>query len=250
MTALIGLRCSDGVVVGADSSSTSVAGGQFRTIEQPAQKVFVIDDKYIVAGTGSAGHCQRFCNLLKVAYDAKEFREKSEFDVCRMMTQKAIQDFASTGSQTGQLGALMAFPVKSKFHLAEFDIATLQPEFKTGDRWFVSMGSGQAITDPFLALMRKAFAPDGPPNLQDGLFMAAWALEHVIELNTGGINGPSQIAVLQADRKGDFTAKLLDNSEIEEHIESTKAAIKHLRTFRQAVQAQNTPDVPRPPTTK
>ena len=48
------------------------------------------------------------------------------------------------------------------------------------------MGSGQPITDPFLALMRSIFWGDGLPTVQDGTFAVTWALEHAIEVNPGG----------------------------------------------------------------
>jgi 20S proteasome alpha/beta subunit len=66
MTAIVGIRCKDGVVIGADSSATFTDGGQVRTIEQPTEKkIEIIGDKVIVAGTGSVGHGQRFCAVVR-----------------------------------------------------------------------------------------------------------------------------------------------------------------------------------------
>ena len=63
MTAVVGILCSDGAVIGADSSMTMVAG-TFRTIEQPIEKLAVVDNRIIIAGTGSVGHGQRFKNVV------------------------------------------------------------------------------------------------------------------------------------------------------------------------------------------
>src|SRR5947208_15941015 len=59
MTVLVGVLCQDGVVIGSDSSATFTAG-QFRTIEQPTKKTFVVEPDVILAGTGAAGFAQRF----------------------------------------------------------------------------------------------------------------------------------------------------------------------------------------------
>jgi hypothetical protein len=54
MTSVVGALCKDGVVVGSDSAATFVAGGM-RTIEQPTEKLVVVRDHIIVAGTGQVG---------------------------------------------------------------------------------------------------------------------------------------------------------------------------------------------------
>ncbi len=56
----------------------------------------------------------------------------------------------------GQFGALVAFAAcQNAFHLCEFAMADFQPELKTADAWFVSMGTGQTITDPFFGLLKR-----------------------------------------------------------------------------------------------
>lgn len=54
MTILVGLLCKEGIVIGADSSAT-FGSAQFRTIEQPTDKIEIIDNQIIVAGTGQIG---------------------------------------------------------------------------------------------------------------------------------------------------------------------------------------------------
>lgn len=55
MTTVIGVLCSDGVVIGTDSSVTLGVAGRFSTIEQCSEKLDVIADQVIVAGTGAVG---------------------------------------------------------------------------------------------------------------------------------------------------------------------------------------------------
>lgn len=73
----------------------------------------------------------------------------------------------------GQYGALVGFTLGDKPFLCEFAVADFQPEFKTEMMWYGSMGSGQAITGPFWALMREVFWDKGPPTVQDATFAAS-----------------------------------------------------------------------------
>jgi 20S proteasome alpha/beta subunit len=206
MTVLVGVLCTDGVVVGSDSSAT-LSSGQWRTIEQPVKKIFIVGDDLIFAGAGQAGLGQRFEDILARLRADLPFPQIGHWQIAKAMCASTLQDFASTKCPPGQFGALVAFACASGFHLCEFALTNFQPEFKTPKAWFVSMGSGQAITDPFLGFLRRVLFQGNRPNLEEGLFAVAWALEHAIELNPGGINGPAQIAVLTKKPEGlSFTA--------------------------------------------
>lgn len=230
MTVIVGLRCTDGVVIGADSSATFGPNMMLKTIEQAVQKVFVIENRYLLAGTGEIGLCQRFAEVIKRAH-LKNTLRGSHVEIGKVICSDARDDFASTGVLQGNFGALVAYPVRNESCLCEFAVKDLQPEWKEGKMWFSSMGSGQAITDPFLGLLRKVFFAQTAPNVTEGVFMAMWALQHAIELNPGGINGPAQIAVLR-NTGGKPEAKLLDDEELQEHIANVVAAEAHLAKYK------------------
>jgi 20S proteasome alpha/beta subunit len=107
MTAIVGILCKDGIVVGTDSSATFSTPG-IRTIEQPAKKLDVIENRIIVAGTGQIGLGQRFCGIVKTAYDEKLF-SKSYLDVGRGLSKRAIHDFIDTSAPKTSYGALVAY---------------------------------------------------------------------------------------------------------------------------------------------
>jgi 20S proteasome alpha/beta subunit len=233
MTVLVGILCSDGVVIGADSSATFGPHAGHPTIEQRVQKVFVVQDRIIIAGTGQIGACQRFNAAIDHAWNNKKFSGiSSPTDFGKTVCRVGIEDFASTEMKQGSFGALVAFPTKAGLSLCEFAVADFQPELKTESMWFASMGSGQPITDPFLGLMRRVFFPSGQPTVKEGLFIATWALKHAIELNPGGINGPPQIATLQQNGKGEPQARILTEDELEEHNNSVEAAERHLASYK------------------
>lgn len=233
MTAIVGIFCKDGVVIGADSAATSAAGA-IRTIEQPVMKIDIIADRIIIAGTGQVGLGQRFCAQVKCLWENKKCSGLDEFGTAKLICQTAIQDFSQTAISPGNCpyGALVAFPCKHHPHLVEFAYNDLQPEFKTQNLWYVSMGSGQLIVDPFLGLMREVFWKDGPPTVQDGIFATTWLLEHAISVNPGGVNGPVHIATLEKIGTGDWKAQLLSEDRLLEHKANVEAAKDALRNYK------------------
>jgi hypothetical protein len=231
MTAIVGVLCRDGIVIGADSSTT-FAQGKNRTIEQPSEKISVIDNHIIVAGTGQVGLGQRFVKIVHGLWSSNKFTGHY-IDCAKQVTQAVINDFSATSAPMGGYGALVAFPVAGKPHLCEFAITDLQPEFKTENLWYCSMGSSQPITDTFLAFMRDIFWKDGPPGIADGIFSVLWTLEMAIQINPGGVNGPVRIAVMSGT-KGNLTAKLLtddDLAETREWLGEMKASMRRIRGF-------------------
>lgn len=246
MTVIVGILCKDGVVVGTDSAATFHAG-QMRTIEQATKKLEIVADRVIVATTGAGGLGQRFTAVVAQAWQDKLFT-KPPLEVGKLLCAAGIKDFSSTGAPKGGFGALVAFPCQHKPHLVEFGDPDFQPELKTENIWYVSMGSGQMIADPFLGLMRHAFWDDGVPNCKDAEFVVTWILSQAIRLNTGGVNGPMQVAVLKASA-GNFEARMLNEAELEGHEDNVEGLTAHMRKYRDILRGtavENAPDVPKP----
>jgi len=245
MTILVGMMCTDGIVLGADSSSTFSAGNT-PTIEQPTRKLHVVGNSVLLAGTGSVGLNQRFHAIVQDHYDRKVFAQKEPMECAKSLCAAAISDFGSTSATRGTYGALVAFCHGNKPYLVEFGVTDFQPEFKDENIWYVSMGSGQVIADPFLGLMRSAFYPAGPPTLSMGVFVAAWALAHTIEVNPGGIKEPLRLAVIRKT-DGHMKACELTGDELIEHNASIEAAKQYLSAYADRFDTPDAPEVPEPP---
>jgi 20S proteasome alpha/beta subunit len=239
MTAIIGILCADGVVIGTDSATTFGVPPHVRTIETPSKKIALIHSRVIVAGTGEVGLNQRFCEVVRKMSDEKKFTgSATNISVGTAVARNALIEFELTGirSPNIQYGSLLAFPLGHECYLCEFAFGTFQPEFKSKELWFASMGSGQAITDPFLGFLRKIFWPREKgqlPSIKEGLLFATWALSHVIELNTGGVNGPIQLAILERSKKG-VEARECTDDKLQEHASVVRSAEEHLRKFTDA----------------
>jgi 20S proteasome alpha/beta subunit len=248
MTAIVGVLCRDGLVIGTDSSTTFGSGVGPPIMEQPTEKLQIYSSSIIVAGTGQVGLGQRFGRIIEVAYQDNIFRSGQHHTaVGTELCRRAIADFSSTHVKQGSYGALVGFPLGDKVCLCEFPISDFQPEFKTETMWYCSMGSGQPLTDPFLALIREVFWRSGLPKIQDAIFAVTWALDHAIQINPGGINGPVRIAVLEK-KSGKFGARILDAADLDEHRQNIGQAKERLRSFpaSQSADAPGTPEVPKP----
>lgn len=255
MTIIVGIRCTDGVVIGADSSVTFGPTSRQSTIEQSTdRKIEIIGDQVIVAGTGFVGHQQRFTATVKELFDKKEVWGKNTLGIGRGLSAAGVADFSSTKAPMSQYAALVAYKsTDHDFNLCEFSAEGFQPEIKElGGLWWVSIGSGQMIVDPFMALLQKAFWKDGPPTLRGGTFTALWALEHACELNTGGIQKPIHIATLGygKNEKGKVRASKLDADALAEHANMIGAATERLGSFRDvlkgAVDVKEVPKLDKP----
>ena len=248
MTAIVGVLCRDGLVIGIDSSTTFTSGAGQRTIEQPTEKLEIYSDAVIVAGTGQVGLGQRFGRIIEVAYDDRVFvGTRHHTEVGTEICKRTTENFGVTGVQRGQYGALVGFSLGTRPYLCEFAIDDFQPEFKTERLWYCSMGGGQQITDPFLGLMREVFWRDGLPSVQDATFAVTWSLDHAIQVNPGGINGPVRIAVMEK-YDGRYRARLLKGEDLEEHRQNIEQAKERLRTFSasQRADSPDTPEIPKP----
>jgi 20S proteasome alpha/beta subunit len=249
MTVLVGVLCQDGVVVGSDSSATFAASAHLSTIEQPVRKTFVLAPDMILASTGSGGLGQRLEHLLRsLRQQTPNWLERHHQEIILQISAGMIQNMRSTFLPPGQIGALVAFACQDTFHLCEFSTADFQPEMKTEDTWFVSMGSGQMITDPFFGLLRRTLFRDSRPTLRQGILAACWALDNAIQLNTGGINGPMQLAILsRPDGAGPFHARLLDPDEVREYAAAIQGIEDYLADYRQRLTPREAKPPPVPP---
>ena len=249
MTAIVGILCQDGVIIGTDSSAT-FSSGRMPTVEQPIEKLLIVQNSIIIAGTGQVGLGQRFEAIVNKLWDSRVFSSRiTPMEITKRLTTETIKDFSQTFAPKEQYSALVAFPTNGTFHLCEFALSDFQPELKTPRLWYASLGSTQLITDSFLALMRDIFWTGGPPPLSDGIFAATWALNHAIDVNPGGVNKPIRIAVLEPKGDGVLKAELLKDTQLAEHQQNIDGAKNALRKYCQTLNQHNegeTPNIPKP----
>jgi 20S proteasome alpha/beta subunit len=265
MTLIVGILCSNGVVVGADSAATMGSLGN-RTVIQPTKKLEIISDRVVLGVSGPVGLGQRFAHELATGYSAGEFASKPPVEAMTMISTK-FRSHMAPEYQAAQMAqpiignglastdtittSVVSMVISDKAELFQFDQQGA-PEKATQGLPFVSIGSGQPIADPFLCFLRKIFWETVEPNLNEGIFATLWTLQHAIEINAGGVAGPIHIATLTKESTGrghntEWKARELGDTELQEHVEAVKAAEQKLANFREEiVSEEDATEIPTP----
>lgn len=251
MTVLVGVRCTDGVVIGADSAATSSVGPQRLIQILSDEKINIVGERVIIASTGAVGLSQRFHGVVKSHWEKKSF-QKSMAECLREITRATIQDFEQTGvprllPQQGGLGfgSLMAVVLDGRPQLIEFGSLDFQPEVKSDNMHFVAMGSGQVLAEPFMAFVSRVLWGGEPPDVQLGAFGLYWVLSHTIQYAPGGVGKPIKIAVLKRD-KGNWIARSVEGDELQEPEQHVAEIEKLISRYPKAVVEGERPQTPPP----
>lgn len=244
MTVLIGVRCTNGVVIGADSAATSAAGN-ISLLKLASDKLFIVGGRVIVAGTGQIGLGQRFADQVKKAHDDRLF-QKSTIEVGKTLAAMGATDFSSTGASKGAYGALVAAPIEDAGQLIEFAVSDFQPEIKNGKIHFVAMGSGQMLAEPFMSFVDRTFWKSQAPDVKTALFGVHWALAHTIRCAPGGVGDPISLATLTNGKNG-WTAELVSAEVLQEQEEHMAAIEDRISGYRdEMLGAVEAVEVPKP----
>lgn len=230
LTVLVGIRCTDGIVIGADSMATSAAGINPLMHLQSNNKIQVFENSVILAATGAVGLSQRLSHHVSAAIGAKVFANFNANDGLANISHRFMSDLTNSMHPSYppvgiQFGALLACCIKGIPHLVEYDSVNFQPEIRRDKLFFVSMGSGQVLADPFLAFVVRVLWKNTMPSVEDGKFGVYWALSHTIKLAPGGVGAPLRIAVLREKDGRWCVEESVDSPEQAEYIDNLEEYI-------------------------
>lgn len=254
MTLIVGILCSDGVVMASDSAATMGAVGIQTIGQQWIRKLTRLDSRTLMAATGAVGIAQVIGDMILRKSGAgqlggqktpEQIMQEVGVDIAnsvRPYLDTAHIQKAVVGDASASLcKTMVAIPVRRSPCLFTFDFNGA-PEKATPDLPFVSMGSGQMIADPFLAFLKRAFWKESQPTVAEGRLVAVWTIDHVCQTNPGGVGGDIQLATLVGD-----DARIVGEEEVQEH--KQRAAIAE-RALVQSIRGTDgaevaVPDVPR-----
>ncbi len=269
MTLIAGILCSDGVVVASDSFATYAEGAMPTIGQQQVTKVRKLGNSVIYASTGAIGVAQIIATLLGRMEAANSFAGPAivndptpstvamtmiSFQIAeqvRPIIQSAAAMASLVGAQaagaTAVVKSIVAVAVAGRPCLFQFD-SSGAPEEATSELPFIALGSGQAIADPFLALLKRILWTNRAPTVAEGRFVAAWTITHVSKTNFGGVGLPPQIASLTI-QNGNPVVAFADAGEHEQAVTAAEAALReHLeKQARPVVAAADAPAPPEPP---
>ena len=247
MTLIIGIKCADGVVLGADGAATlGNAIGQ-STVLQSMTKLEVLQGRIIMGVSGPVGLGQLYSDRVNQLWDQKKLGCGVGLpDAMRLLRDAILSDarVAIQGAavsvpflgQAAQIGALthtvVALPIAGRSELIQFDYQG-SPDAATEDLPYVAVGSAQSLADPFLAFVRRIFWPKSLPRLADGVFATVWTLMHSITVAPGGVSKPIQVATLKG-RGQDWRGEIFTQEALDEHQQNIAEAERHLAKFRES----------------
>ena len=142
-----------------------------------------------------------------------------------------------------RFGALLAAGnSKSGPFLIEYGPTDFQPEIKTGKLFFVSMGSGQILADPFLAFVTRVIWKSEMPTVDVAKLGVYWVLDHTIKLAPGKVGPPIKIATLRKSGES-WVAKEEDTQQSAQYVNDLE---KHIGDFGAPVDEAKPEPVPEP----
>lgn len=250
MTVIVGVRCTDGIVVGSDSVASSAMGASPLISLPSNSKIQIFPGNVIVATTGSVGYTQRLHAQIELAIKGNVFKNLPVHECTANIAKRMLSDLQSSMAQRHaqqglQFGALIAAPIRDEAYLVEYGTMDFQPEIKKDKLFFVSMGSGQLLADPFLAFVKRMLWKDEPPTVDVGKFGVYWVLDHTIRLAPGGVGGPIKLATLR-QVGGAWTAEGLEDTQ--EQAEYVGELETHVGNFaRHTIEQAPTTPPPAPP---
>jgi hypothetical protein len=238
VTVVVAFHCSDGAVVASDSMLTPAVGG-INVGHHTGIKCQVIAGPQLYAFAGDQGQAARL----------KYFAETMSANIAVAphalihgvaLSTAILTQLNGTGIPPKDVGmnAVVAFLHGNGCHVCVFEGA-LQPRLLDQNHFYVALGSGKLSADPFLRFITDTFCNGtAPPGVHLATFLATWTVQHVINVNPGGVAGPIRIAVFEQNAAGVFTARDLDPAEIDAHVAAVDDAAQALRDWRTGIQAE------------
>lgn len=250
MTVVVGIYCSDGVVIAADSALTINS-----VIEEAyLKKIACLSDDLVVGFAGDLGFAQRFRQVVKDIWNNPERIQigSDEFHkIIELFSTNGIMEFLKYVRPTDPINIpstfVIGFAHAGQHHLCMLPAGNFQPMVINENLPFCSLGSGHYLTNPFLSFIKKVFwSGESCPKLPVGIFSAVMAMYLAVELNAGGINAPIHIAILEKQSDG-YACRKLHEDELSVHQENCKEALKHFSKyshFFDRENIQNAPSIP------
>ena len=213
--------------------------GQIATGHNKGKKVHVVPDEQIFAFAGDQGQAERF-KLLAENAGPHLAASPHPMDYAILITQNMVNQFTQTGiGNSINLNTILAF-VHNNRHVCCAFMGLLQPWILDADHYYVALGSGKQMADPFLRFLTDVFCTK-QPSVREAVFMATWTIDHVIRTNPGGVAGPIRIAVIE-NGNGKLVSRELSSTEIGEQEQAITSAAQALRDWRDVISGQANPN--------
>ena len=214
MTLIIGMKCSDGIVMGADSAFVSGTGSA--TIKRShKQKICMVDERFLLSYSGEVDYGDRFAGVVEDIYESRlidqsyiERNSKIKGDIAYRtaveISGHVNDNFSGTrfddnddNDTEHRIRLMLTIPFsendKFRYELIAF-YGHHQPYVVTDDDFAIAFGSGYNIADPFLEFIRKYVLRDAVPDVEMGSRAVMMAMMLSVPMVAEGVDTPYQIA--------------------------------------------------------
>lgn len=246
MTIIVGVLCSDGIVIAADGmASNNLGSTSFVGINN--LKTEIIQNKLIVSCAGDDSLMTLFINYLKSDNLSSLVSNSDEFAFsiingfhayCENLYLKPIKngtpgqvlndvpidpikyqlvsDFYSKVNQ--QFAAIIAFEYNG--HHFAYTLNGFQPPqmIRDGGIWYKIIGSGGLIGWPSIHLIKNILNIKTQPSVENAIQLAYWTIDHSIEASSGGIGGEIKITKLEKAENNTYKIENVDVTGTKEYI--------------------------------
>ena len=233
MTVVVSFLCSNGAVVAADSMLTS-SFGNIPLARHTGKKLAILSGRQVFAYAGDQGQGDRL-RFMAESMHGQIAERPHPIGYGILISSLLIKQFQATGIAGAiDVNAVLAYAHKDTPICCMFE-GSIQPRLLDEDHFYCAFGSGKLGADPFLRFLVDVFCQDGWPKVREAVFLATWAIEHVIRTNPGGVAGPIRVGVLERDKDCKWSAYEVDNREIAEHQMAIESATGSLRSWRAGI---------------
>lgn len=249
MTLIVGIKSSDGIVIGADCAATlSTSSGQF-TVNQDVRKIEIISDNIVIANSGQVGFFQRIRDELKNRVDIPKRDIRKIDDINKL--KKEIQNiflkvleieleiakknsniFGNLTQSNLTNHLLLAIPFLNNPILLQFSSPNYSVEEADDKLPFISAGSGQVYADTFLSFIRDVLWKDKCPDFKESMLSLVWTLEFCTKIAPAFIREPIQIIELRNGIKGKIITREIPDEELDEHREAVHGLMNKIKEIK------------------
>ena len=122
MTLIVGIKCTEGIVVGADGAATLGNATGTRTVIQPVNKLHILQDRIIMGVSGQVGLGQLYCDRVEGLWRDNELGIKVTLSEVQRKLCGAIQQDAIPA--IGRAAASIPLPGTGRcFCIGKYEIA-------------------------------------------------------------------------------------------------------------------------------
>jgi hypothetical protein len=201
--------------------------GNVRVGHHKGRKISILAGPQVCAYAGDQGQSARFALLADSSATTIAGRAHA-IDYPLNLTASLVTQFQATGIWGQEdVNTLLAYAHGGTHHCCVFEGA-LQPRLLDANHFYTALGSGKLSADPFLRFLTDTFCKGNQPKVQDAVFLATWAVQHVIDTNPSGVAGSIRLTTFTPNESG-FQAKALQDTEIDEHRQAIESAAEALR---------------------